>query len=71
MARLLPVRLAEDADGIDLSPDSKWALIHRYGHKSELELVPTGAGSSKVLKLGGIDTIGDLGGCSFPTGSGS
>ena len=64
----LPVRLAEDADGMDLSPDLKWALIHRYGRTSELELVPTGTGSSKVLKVGGIDLSGALGGRFFPDG---
>ena len=62
-----PVRLAEDAGGVDLSPDLKWALIG-HGRDSELELVPTGAGSSKVLKLGGIDTVGPVGGCFFPDG---
>ena len=62
-----PVRLAEDADGMDLSPDLKWALIRRHGRESELELLPTGAGSSKVLKLG-FDSVGPIGGCFFPDG---
>jgi serine/threonine protein kinase/Tol biopolymer transport system component len=64
----LPVRVAEEADGEDLSPDSKWALIRRHGRTSELELVPTGAGSSKVLNLGGIDTAGHVGATFFPDG---
>ena len=54
----LPVRLAENADGMAISPDWKWALIHRHGRKSEFELLPTGPGSSRTLKLGGIDTDG-------------
>jgi Tol biopolymer transport system component len=64
----LPVRLAEDAGGLALSPDSKWALICRHGGKSELELVPTRAGPSKVLKLGGIDTRSPIGATFFPDG---
>jgi Tol biopolymer transport system component len=64
----VPFRLAEDADGTALSPDSKWALIIRRGRKSEFELVPTGPGPSKTLNLGGIDTDGPVGGTFFPDG---
>jgi eukaryotic-like serine/threonine-protein kinase len=64
----LPVRIAEEADGLALSPDAKWAVIRRPGRKSELQLVPTGAGLSKTLKLGGIDTDAMIGGTFFPDG---
>jgi len=64
---LPPILLAEGADGLGLSPDSKWAIIVREGRKFELELVPTGPGEKKILKVAGIDTSG-MGATFFPDG---
>jgi serine/threonine protein kinase len=62
-----PVLLAEGGDGRGLSPDSKWAIVVREGRSSELELVPTGPGEKKVLKVTGIDTT-ESGATFFPDG---
>ena len=61
-----PIRLVEGAESFALSRDSKWALVQRKGRTSELELVPTGPGSPKIVKLQGIE-FGD-GGTFFPDG---
>jgi Tol biopolymer transport system component len=65
-ASTTPVRLADGARASALSRDSKWALVWREGRPSEVELVPTGPGSPKTLKLQGIEYSG--GGTFFPDG---
>jgi serine/threonine protein kinase/Tol biopolymer transport system component len=50
-----PILLSEGGVGVSLSPDSKWALVVHQGRTSEFELVPTGPGEKKVLKVAGID----------------
>ncbi len=63
-----PVLLAREGQGTGLSPDSKWAIVWE-GKASEFELVPTGSGEKRVLKLAGIDTSGgNVGARFFPDG---
>ena len=51
-----PVLITEDADGIGLSPDSKWAIVHPEDRTAGFELVPTGPGEKETLSTPGIDT---------------
>ncbi len=62
-----PILLAEGAGGLGLSPDSKWAIVVREGRTSEFELVPTGPGEKRILKVAGIDTT-ESGATFFPDG---
>jgi dipeptidyl aminopeptidase/acylaminoacyl peptidase len=64
---LSPILLAEGAEGLGLSPDSKWAIAVRRGRTSEFELVPTGPGEKKTLRVAGIDTT-ESGATFFPDG---
>ncbi len=64
---LPPILLAEGAGSLGLSPDSKWAIVVRDGRTSEFELVPTGPGEKKILKVAGIDTT-QSGATFFPDG---
>jgi hypothetical protein len=62
-----PILLAEEAEGLGLSPDSKWAVVVREGRTSELELVPTGPGEKRILQVSGLDTT-QMGATFFPDG---
>ena len=64
---LPPILLAEGAVGLGLSPDSKWAIVVREAPPYELELIPTGPGEKRMLKVAGIDTA-DIGATFFPDG---
>jgi eukaryotic-like serine/threonine-protein kinase len=50
-----PVRLGEGA-GCALSPDGRWALAIQYGSNHRLVLIPTGAGESRSLPSGQVET---------------
>ena len=48
-----PVRLG-DGRGVALSADGKWALAVRYDEPSRLWVVPTGAGTGRMLEFPGL-----------------
>ncbi len=64
---LPPILLAGRSRRAGLSPDSKWAIVVRDAPPSELELIPTGPGEKRMLKVAGIDTA-DIGATFFPDG---
>jgi hypothetical protein len=50
-----PVRLGIGA-GCALSPDARWALAIQYGPPHQLAMIPTGAGETRLLPRGQIET---------------
>ena len=44
--------------GSSLSPDGRWAVAIVRGERPTLSVVPTGAGASRTLNLGGVTSLG-------------
>jgi predicted Ser/Thr protein kinase len=61
-----PAVLLGEGTALSLSPDGGWALTLRPGPPSQLVLLPTGAGETKVLKAAGFESF--TGGSFLPDG---
>ena len=52
----LPVRLGEGSSG-GLSPDGKWAIAISPSQRSQIRLLPIGAGQPQTVNVSGVDHI--------------